>query len=82
MCRSGRSGDEVRLLAEDIGVGPLFDPLVREMDDPGRDADEGGREVDMAGTETGLINLLATPERADITSESVGDVDVPALGRL
>ena len=42
------------ILADDTGVGPLFDPLVREMDDPGRDADEGGREADMVGTEAGL----------------------------
>jgi hypothetical protein len=53
---SGRSGVGVRLaaiFADDIGVGSLFDPLVREMDDPGRDADEGGRE-DIAGTGAGL----------------------------
>ena len=58
------------ILADDTGVGPLFDPLVREIDDPGRDADEGGREADMAGTETGL--------RAEVTSEFVRDADEPA----
>jgi len=51
------------ILADDIGVGPLFDPLVREMDDPGRDADEGGREAAVIGTDLG----------AEITSESVRD---------
>lgn len=54
---SGRSGVGVRLaaiLADDTGVGPLFDPLVREMDDPGRDADEGGRDADATGTGAGL----------------------------
>lgn len=42
------------ILADDTGVGPLFDPLVREMDDPGRDADEGGREAGMDGIGAGL----------------------------
>lgn len=80
-----RSGDEVRLLeipAEDIGVGPLFGPLVREIDEPGRDADEGGRESDATGTETGLINLFAALGRAGATSKSVRDVDGPARGCL
>jgi hypothetical protein len=59
------------ILADDVGVGPLFDPLVREMDDPGRDADEGGREADMTGTRTDW--------RGEIISESVRDE--PARGR-
>ena len=55
-------------------MGPLFDPLVREMDDPGRDADEGGREADMTGTGAGL--------GAGITSEFVRDADEPARRRV
>ena len=58
------------ILADDVGVGPLFDPLVRETDDPGRDADEGGREADMTGTGTDL---------GEIISEAVRDE--PARGR-
>ena len=81
MCKSGRSGDGVRLvgiLAVATGVGSLFDPLVREVDDPARDADEGGREVGLAG----LVNLLVGFERVEIVSTSVRDADEPARGRL
>lgn len=59
------SGDGVRLvevLAVIIGVGPLLDPLVREIEDPGRDADEGGREADVPCPGTVLINLLVALE--------------------